>query len=164
MTASNIFLTLNISWSLFSVIFNSRAQNPTIRVQWRLTIFLLQIYFPVNESGNAGNETIPFFHFSLTIDEKKSFQETKPCSVFYFYLLSKKNRRCNEMFFCCCNVAKAKKIDNIERNTFQCCNDSAATLPSNKNLIMMVRKKKTSHAVCRIRSRLLVFRIAGFFS
>ena len=118
MTTQNIFLTLNISWSLFSVIFNSRAQNPMIRVQWRLTIFLLQIYFPVNESGNAGNETIPFFHFSLTIDEKKSFQETKPCSVFYFYLLSKKIRDATKCFFVAATLPKPKKLITLKEMPF----------------------------------------------
>ena len=118
MTTQNIFLTLNISWSLFSVIFNSRAQNPMIRVQWRLTIFLLQIYFPVNESGNAGNETIPFFHFSLTIDEKKSFQETKPCSVFYFYLLSKKIGDATKCFFVTATLPKPKKLITLKEIPF----------------------------------------------
>ena len=103
--------------------------------------------------------------FSLFFDNrwKKIVSGNETLFGFLFLFVVKKNRRCNEMFFCFCNVAKAKKIDNIERNTFQCCNDSAATLPSNKNLIMMVKKKTHPLLFAGFEAGFWFFELQDFF-
>ena len=128
-----------LSWDFFPLI---RA-NPIIQIQWHLTIFLIQIYFPVNKSGNAGEETLTFFSRFAVNRCKKSCRKRSLVWNFYFclYFLLKKNRRCNAGIFSM-QRCQVKKIDNIEITSF----NAAATLPSNSNKNDDEKKKK--HIPC----------------
>ena len=98
--------------------FQFKSAKPMIRVQWRLTIFLFQIYFPVNESGNAGNETIPFFHFSLTIDEKNRFRKRNLVRFFIFICCQKKIGDATKCFFVAATLPKPKKLITLKEIPF----------------------------------------------